>query len=160
MLGGSQPGPFGRMILSRTNRRACSIVRAVAPGLDCRVYPAGCAFCMSWLASRPAGCPGFRPGAIVVGVSRSVAGGRVLPRIAESVAAVAGDAPRRATVFAVAVVGLLLIVKVASAAQTGEAGQVVWGVALFVLPLLYAFPAPRRLLDRHRWPVPAGPPRR
>jgi hypothetical protein len=31
--------------------------------------------------------------------------------------------------------------------------QVLWVVALFVLPLLYAFSGTRRMLDRHRWPV-------
>src|SRR6266568_890234 len=93
MPGRSRPGPSGRMIISRTNRRACSVVRAAGAGPGCRMHVAGCAFCMSWLASGQAGCPGFRPGVIVVGVSRSVVGGRVLPRIADALAAVAGDAP-------------------------------------------------------------------
>jgi two-component system, NarL family, sensor histidine kinase DesK len=65
---------------------------------------------------------------------------------------VATDAPRRATAFVVAVMCLLLVTKVAEAAALGM-GQVPWAVALFVLPLLYALPGPRRLLDRYRWPV-------
>jgi len=61
--------------------------------------------------------------------------------------------PRQAAVFPVAVIGLLLAVKVSWAAFYGGAGQVLFTVALFVLPLLYAFPGGRRLLTRYRWPV-------
>ena len=49
--------------------------------------------------------------------------------------------------------GLLLVVKVSWAVFTGPVGQVPFVVALFVLPMLYAFPAGRRLLARYGWPV-------
>lgn len=80
-------------------------------------------------------------------------GGRGLPRIADAVAAVAGDAPQRAAVFPVAVIALLMAVKVSSAASTGRAGVVLFTVALFVLPMVYALPGSKRVLTRHRWPV-------
>lgn len=57
---------------------------------------------------------------------------------------VAGDAPRRATAPTVAVMCLLLAVKLSYGAAPVGAGEVPWVVALFVLPLLYAFPGPRR----------------
>jgi two-component system, NarL family, sensor histidine kinase DesK len=62
-------------------------------------------------------------------------------------------ASRRASAFAAAVLCLLLIAKAAYAAWAGQAGEVPFVAALFVLPLLYAFPGSRRLLDRYRWPV-------
>jgi two-component system, NarL family, sensor histidine kinase DesK len=62
-------------------------------------------------------------------------------------------AVRRASAFAAAVLCLLLVGKAAYATWAGQAGQVPFVVALFVLPLLYAFPGSRRLLDRYQWPV-------
>jgi two-component system sensor histidine kinase DesK len=62
----------------------------------------------------------------------------------------AGDARRRATGLAVAAVCLLLAVKLASAGAV-RVSQIPWVVALFVLPLLYAVPVSRRLVDRYRW---------
>jgi two-component system, NarL family, sensor histidine kinase DesK len=63
---------------------------------------------------------------------------------------------RRATGFAVAVLGLLLAARLSDVAAAGELGQVPFTVALFVLPLLYAFRGTRRRLDRYRWPVLAA----
>ena len=77
----------------------------------------------------------------------------MIARAKAAVSGVAVDAPRWATVFAVAVICLLLATKVAEAAGFDAVGQVPWVVALFVLPLLYAVPGPRRLLNRYRWPV-------
>jgi two-component system sensor histidine kinase DesK len=65
----------------------------------------------------------------------------------------AGGASRRAAGFAVAVLCLFLALKVAYAVATGPATQVPWVAVLFVLPLLYALPGPRRLMARYRWPV-------
>jgi two-component system, NarL family, sensor histidine kinase DesK len=59
----------------------------------------------------------------------------------------------RASAFAAVVLCLLLVAKTAYAAWAGQAGQVPFVVALFVLPLLYAFPGSRLLLDRYRWPA-------
>jgi two-component system sensor histidine kinase DesK len=78
---------------------------------------------------------------------------------------IAGDATRRATAIAAAVLCLCLVVKMAWAVATGGVGQLPFVVALFVLPLLYAFPGPRRFLAcecnlagvcrpaRYRWQV-------
>ncbi len=60
---------------------------------------------------------------------------------------------RRATAFALAVLCLLMAARVADVAGSGQPGQVPFTVALFVLPLLYAYPRTRRLLDRCRWQV-------
>ena len=60
---------------------------------------------------------------------------------------------RRATVFAVAVLCLLLGARLSDVLTSGNPGQVPFTVALFVLPLLYAFPGTRGRLDRYRWPV-------
>jgi two-component system sensor histidine kinase DesK len=65
----------------------------------------------------------------------------------------AGHAPRRASGLAVAVLSLLLARRVLDAVTTGAVGQVPFTVALFVLPLLCAFPDTRRLVARYRWPV-------
>lgn len=62
-------------------------------------------------------------------------------------------ASRRASAFAAAVLCLLLVAKAAYAAWAGQASQVPFVVALFVLPLLCAFPGGRRLLDRYWWPA-------
>ena len=56
-----------------------------------------------------------------------------------------------ATGYAVAVLCLLLAARLSAVVTAGELGQVPFTVALFVLPLLYAFPAPGRC-----WPATAG----
>jgi two-component system, NarL family, sensor histidine kinase DesK len=58
---------------------------------------------------------------------------------------------RRATGFAMAVLCLLLAARISDVAGSGQSGQVPFTVALFVLPLLYAYPRTRRLLDCCRW---------
>ena len=68
----------------------------------------------------------------------------------------ASSLSRRATCFAVAVLGLLLVARLAAVVEAGEPGQVPFTVALFVLPLLYACPETRARLDRYRWPVLAA----
>ena len=68
----------------------------------------------------------------------------------------AGDAMRRATMLAVGVMFLFMTMKATWSASAGGVGQMFWVVALFVLPSLYTFPNPRRLLDRHRWLVLAA----
>ena len=68
----------------------------------------------------------------------------------------AGGRSRRATGYAVAVLCLLLAARLSDVITGGELGQVPFTVALFVLPLLYAFRRTRGLLDRHRWPVLAA----
>ena len=60
---------------------------------------------------------------------------------------------RRATGFAVAVLCCGLAARLSDVVTAGESGQVAFTVALFVLPLLYAFRGARRRLDRHRRPV-------
>jgi two-component system, NarL family, sensor histidine kinase DesK len=71
----------------------------------------------------------------------------------------AGDARRLASVLAAVVLCLLLVKDVLYAADPvfgGDAAQVPFVVALFILPLLFAFPASRPLLARHRWLVLAA----
>jgi len=65
----------------------------------------------------------------------------------------AGGPSRRATGYAVAVLCLLLAGRLSDVVSSGEPGQVPFTVALFVLPVLYAFRGTRPLLDRYRWPV-------
>jgi len=60
---------------------------------------------------------------------------------------------RRATGFALAVLCLLMAARVSEVAGAGQLGQVPFTLALFVLPVMYACPCPRRMLDRHRWPA-------
>jgi hypothetical protein len=55
--------------------------------------------------------------------------------------------------LAVAVVCLLMAGRVSAVVTFGAGSQVPFTVALFVLPLLYAVPGSRRLLDRYRWLV-------
>ena len=83
----------------------------------------------------------MRAGSDRVNYAEAVAAGRV------------GGASRRATGFAVTVLCLLLAVRISDVLRNGQPGQVPFTVALFVLPLLYAVPGSRRLLNRHRWPV-------
>jgi two-component system, NarL family, sensor histidine kinase DesK len=71
----------------------------------------------------------------------------------------ADDASRRASVLAATVLCLLLFSHVVLAADPvfgGEAAQVPFVVALFAVPLLFAFPGPRVVLARYRWPVLAA----
>lgn len=63
------------------------------------------------------------------------------------------SASRKATGFAVAVMCLILVARVANVVWIGQARQVPFTVALFVVPLAYAVLGPRRLLDRYRWAV-------
>jgi two-component system sensor histidine kinase DesK len=64
-----------------------------------------------------------------------------------------GNASGRASAFPAAVLCLLLVARVSDVLATGQVGQVVFTVALFVAPLLYAFPGTRPLVARHRWLV-------
>ena len=68
-------------------------------------------------------------------------------------AGLGGAASRRASALAAAVLCLLLVAKAGYAAWAGQAGEVPFVVALFVLPMAYAFPGSRRLVDRYRWPA-------
>ncbi len=58
--------------------------------------------------------------------------------------------------LAAAVLFLLLGATISEVLGIGEPGQVPFTVALFVLPLLYVFPVPRRVLASRRWLVLAG----
>jgi two-component system, NarL family, sensor histidine kinase DesK len=62
-----------------------------------------------------------------------------------------GNASRRASAIAVAVLCTVLVARLADAFVPGEGGQVPFIVALFVLPLLYAVPGTRPLLARYTW---------
>jgi two-component system, NarL family, sensor histidine kinase DesK len=95
---------------------------------------------VSWL-------PGTHPGTIVV---------NMVPLAARRGSGTRGEVAgrsRRATVFVVAVLCLLLAARLSDVLTSGDPDQVPFTVALFVLPLLYAFPGARRRLDRYRWPV-------
>jgi hypothetical protein len=72
---------------------------------------------------------------------------------AAAVPDVAGRVSRWPTWFAVTVLCLMLASRISAVLQSGEPGQVPFTVALLVIPLTYAFPGPRRLLNRYRWPV-------
>ena len=92
---------------------------------------------------------------IVVGMI-PFAGGRVMAGPQRALGSAAGPAAgpsRRATGYAVAVLCLLMAARLSAVVTAGELGQVPFTVALFVLPLLYAFRGTRPLLDRYRWPV-------
>jgi two-component system, NarL family, sensor histidine kinase DesK len=65
----------------------------------------------------------------------------------------AGDVPRWASGFPAAYLCLLLVTRVSDVLSAGQPRQVPFTVALFVLPMLYAWPGTRPLLSRHRWPV-------
>jgi two-component system, NarL family, sensor histidine kinase DesK len=67
-----------------------------------------------------------------------------------------GAARRRATGFSVVVLCLLLAARLAAVMSSGHQAQVPFTVALFVLPVLYAFPGARLVLSRYRWPVLAA----
>ena len=67
-----------------------------------------------------------------------------------------GDVSRRASMLAAAVLCLLLVKDVFYAADPvfgGGAAQVPFVVAVFVIPLLFAFRGPRLVLARFRWPL-------
>jgi two-component system, NarL family, sensor histidine kinase DesK len=76
----------------------------------------------------------------------------MIAQVKAAFSGIGGEAPKRATTFAVAVMCVWLGERVAGA-RLSAAGQVPWVMALFALPLLYAFPGPRRVLNRYRWPV-------
>jgi two-component system, NarL family, sensor histidine kinase DesK len=80
-------------------------------------------------------------------------GTRVTARADRAASGPASRLSRRATGFAAAVLCLLLGTRLSSVLSAGEPGQVPFTVALFVLPLLYAFGPARPLLDRYRWPA-------
>jgi two-component system, NarL family, sensor histidine kinase DesK len=71
----------------------------------------------------------------------------------------AGDLSRRASVLAAAVLCLLFAVRVTDILgihgplTAAALFQLPFTVALFVLPVLFAFAGPRRVLERHRWTV-------
>lgn len=79
--------------------------------------------------------------------------GHMTARAGAAVTTIAGHAPQRAIAFSAAVLGLLATHAVTEAPVFSGLGQTPWVAAEFVLPLLYAFPGSRRLLDRCRWPV-------
>ena len=83
------------------------------------------------------------------------AGGRGDGRAAEGLGVCGwpGRPSRRATGYAVAVLCLLMAARLSAVVTAGELGELPFTVALFVLPLLYAFRGTRPLLDRYRWPV-------
>jgi two-component system, NarL family, sensor histidine kinase DesK len=94
------------------------------------------------------------PGAAVaVGSLSPARGARMLARAEAALAGMATDARRRATMLAVTVLCLLMATRLSNVLESGEPGQVPFTVALFVLPLLCAFPGTRRWLTRYRWPV-------
>jgi len=62
-----------------------------------------------------------------------------------------GDASRRASVIAVAVLCIVLVARLAGAFASDEGDQAPFIVALFVLPLLYAVPGTRPRLARYTW---------
>jgi two-component system, NarL family, sensor histidine kinase DesK len=109
--------------------------------------------------------PGWLPGArhrtIVVdmipfaarGSNGTRGGSRVMAGAQGPAASPAGSMSRRATGYAVAVLGLLLAGRLSDVISSGKPGEVLFTVALFVLPVLYAFRRTRPWLDRHRWPV-------
>jgi two-component system, NarL family, sensor histidine kinase DesK len=109
-----------------------------------------------WLAGHTgAGHSGARdPVRGVVRVAPAPRAGTVIARA--DAAGTHGNAARRATVIAAVALCLLLVARLADAFSTAERGQAAFVAALFVLPLLYAFPGPRRLLARHRWPLLAA----
>jgi len=77
----------------------------------------------------------------------------VLARVEAVLARLAGDARRREVALAVTVLCLLMATRLSDVLRSGAPGQVPFTVALFVLPLLCAFPGTRRWLARYRWPV-------
>jgi signal transduction histidine kinase len=62
----------------------------------------------------------------------------------------------RATGFAVTVLCLMLVERISTVLLDREPVQVPFTVLLFVLPVLYVFPGPRRCLERYRWLVLAA----
>ncbi len=67
-----------------------------------------------------------------------------------------GNASRRASVIAVAVLCIVLVARLAGAFASDEGDQAPFIMALFVLPLLYAVPGTRPLLARYTWPLLAA----
>ncbi len=109
------------------------MVFALRAGAECTPGRSGCAL---------AGLPGTSGQVIVVHMTGTSAA-----------AWTSGNASRRASAIAVAVLCTLLVARLAGAFVPGEGGQVPFIVALFVLPLLYAVPGTRPLLARYTWPL-------
>jgi two-component system sensor histidine kinase DesK len=63
------------------------------------------------------------------------------------------DANRSATAFSVAVFSLLVAARITDVWTSGWSAEVPVTLALFIIPMLYAFPGSRLVLDRHRWMV-------
>ena len=78
-------------------------------------------------------------------------GAGVLTRLEAALIQLAGDARRRAAMLAATVLCLLMAVRLSNVLLASEPGQVPFTVALFVLPVLCAFPASRSRLARRRW---------
>lgn len=78
-------------------------------------------------------------------------GAGVLTRLEAALIQLAGDARRRAAMLATTVLCLLMTVRLSNVLLASEPGQVPFTVALFVLPVLCAFPASRSRLARRRW---------
>lgn len=67
--------------------------------------------------------------------------------------AVAGDGAWRASAFVVATWALLFAARISDALSSGPPGEVLFVLGVFAVPLLYALPNARRLLNRYRWPA-------
>jgi two-component system, NarL family, sensor histidine kinase DesK len=63
------------------------------------------------------------------------------------------DADRSATAFSVSVFSLLVAARITDVWSSGWSAEVPVTLALFIIPVLYAFPATRQVLDRHRLAV-------
>ena len=78
-------------------------------------------------------------------------GAGVLTRLEAALIQLAGDARRRAAMLAATLLCLLMTVRLSNVLLASEPGQVPFTVALFVLPVLCAFPASRSRVARRRW---------
>jgi two-component system sensor histidine kinase DesK len=78
-------------------------------------------------------------------------GAGVLTRLEAALMQLGGDARRRAAILAATVLCLLMTVRLSNVLLASEPAQVPFTVALFVLPVLCAFPASRGRLARRRW---------
>ncbi len=73
--------------------------------------------------------------------------------VTDTAAGRVANKPRRAAVFAVVYLCLLLGARLGDVLSSGAASEVPFTVVLFVLPVLYAVPRARRVLIRYRWQV-------
>jgi two-component system, NarL family, sensor histidine kinase DesK len=108
------------------------------------------------LPGTPAGCSAGIRAALPKSPRRAPAGLRRVSMMLSAPARSSGDVSRRAGVLAAAVLCLLLAYKVDVAGDPafgGGAAQVPFVVAVFVIPLLFAFGGARLVLARYRWPV-------